>query len=112
MSPEYIISLVVTSIVAVIMLGIGISQLKSKTPVGFYSGEQPPSADELSDVPSWNKKHGMMWIIYGVVIIVSHMLGAIIDYDVWFAVFFCSALIVPIIFMCWYHHRLTKIYKR
>ena len=59
-----IISAVVFGFVALIMLGIGISQLKSKDPVGFYTGEKPPEKERLSDVNAWNKKHGMMWVIY------------------------------------------------
>ena len=55
-----IISGVVFGFVALIMFGIGISQLKSKDPVGFYTGEKPPEKERLSDVNAWNKKHGML----------------------------------------------------
>lgn len=65
-------------IVAMIMLGIGFSQLKSKEPVGFYTGEKLPKVDQLSDVNSWNKKHGVMWIIYGICIIGSWICSAFI----------------------------------
>lgn len=34
-------------------------QLKSKKPVGFYSGEKTPSEDEISDMYMWNKKHAL-----------------------------------------------------
>lgn len=37
-------------IVSAIMIGIGISQIRSRDPVGFYSGEKPPKEDELIDV--------------------------------------------------------------
>lgn len=62
------ISLAIYGGVAALMIGIGISQLRSKKPVGFYSGVKPPREDELSDVGAWNKKHGIMWIIYGAII--------------------------------------------
>ena len=39
-----IISGVIFGIVAIIIFGIGISQLKSKDPVGFYTGEKPPKS--------------------------------------------------------------------
>ena len=55
---EYIISLVIFSLVTIVMIIIGISQMRSKKPVGFYSGEKPPREEELSDVVAWNKKHG------------------------------------------------------
>jgi hypothetical protein len=32
------------------MIGIGVSQLKSRAPVGFYTGEKPPTEEELTDV--------------------------------------------------------------
>ncbi len=76
-----IISGVIFCIVAMVMLGIGVSQLKSKEPVGFYTGEKPPKVDQLSDVNSWNKKHGVMWIIYGICIIGSWICSAFIGGD-------------------------------
>ena len=57
-----IISGVIFCIVAMIMLGIGVSQLKSKEPVGFYTGEKPPKVDQLSDVNSCNVDH--LWHLY------------------------------------------------
>lgn len=68
MNIENIFCFVIYVIVAAIMVGIGIVQLKSKKPVGFYSGEKPPRPEELSDVEAWNKQHGMMWLIYGGII--------------------------------------------
>ena len=60
----YIISLVVFLLVSMVMIIIGISQIRSKQPVGFYTGEKLPREDELSDVVAWNKKHGYMWVVY------------------------------------------------
>ena len=60
-----IISGVTFGLAALIMIGIGISQLKSRNPVGFYTGEKPPKKEQLSDVNAWNRKHGTMWIVYG-----------------------------------------------
>ena len=54
------ICFIIYLLAALIMVGIGVLQRKSKTPVGFYTGEKPPAAQELSDVSSWNKKHGAM----------------------------------------------------
>ena len=45
-----IISGVIFCVVALIMFGIGISQLRSKDPVGFYTGVKPPQKEQLSDV--------------------------------------------------------------
>lgn len=110
---EIIFGSVIYSLVAVIMFGIGISQYKSKKPVGFYSGEKPPLESELTDVAMWNKKHGKMWIWYGVVIILSYVCGIpFINRDsVWCVVPMCGGTIVPIPLMIRYHSKLIKQYK-
>ena len=56
MTAENIIGFVIYALVALFMMGIGIVQLKSKDPVGFYSGEKPPKAENITDVKAWNKK--------------------------------------------------------
>lgn len=107
-----ILGLVVYVLCAALMIGIGISQIKSKKPVGFYSGEKPPCAEFLSDVDEWNKKHGMMWIIYGIVIILSWCIGAMIGDSIWCVLPMCGGLIVPVGVMVWYHHRLIRKYVK
>lgn len=112
---ETIMCFVIYLLVALVMIGIGVSQLKSKTPVGFYSGEKPFEAGELSDVPMWNKKHGKMWIIYGVIIIFSGLAGTfLIGADAaWQVVLIPMAggVVAPIIWMIGYHERLVHKYK-
>lgn len=107
-----IIAFICYAVTALIMVGIGIAQLKNKNPVGFYSGEEPPKASELSDMDAWNKKHGAMWLIYGFVIFISYSIGAGMLESVWCLIPMCGGVIVPIPFMIWYHHRLIKQYKR
>ena len=111
---EFIFGLVIYLLVAVIMLSIGISQYKSKKPVGFYSGEKPPLECELTDVEAWNKKHGKMWIWYGVIIIVSYLVGVpfLIADSVWCVLPMCGGIIVPILLMIRYHHKLIREYKK
>ena len=55
---ENIIGFVILFICAIPLIVIGITQMKSKEPVGFWSGVKPPSRDEVLDVPTYNKKHG------------------------------------------------------
>ena len=116
MTASDVIIFVIYLVVAAIMVGIGISQLKSLSPVGFYTGERPPKEDELTDVQVWNKKHGMMWMIYGIIIISSYFGGLGLGYltgdSILFIIPLCGGTIVPIIVMCWYHHKLIKKYKR
>lgn len=57
---EYIISLVIYGLISLIMIGIGVSHIKSKEPVGFYTHEQAPRKQEITDILEWNKKHGVM----------------------------------------------------
>ena len=111
---EFIFGFVVYLFVATIMLGLGISQYKSKKPVGFYSGEKPPLESELTDVNAWNKKHGKMWIWYGGIIIISYLMGIpfLIADSVWCVLPMCGGIIVPIPLMIRYHHKLIKEYKK
>lgn len=111
---EIIFGLVIYLLVAAIMLGLGISQYKSKKPVGFYSGEKPPLESELKDVTAWNKKHGKMWIWYGIVIIVFYAVGIpfVKSDSVWCVVPMCGGIILPLPFMIRYHHELMRKYKK
>ena len=97
-------------ICALVMFGIGISQFKSREPVGFYSGEKPPSREQLSDVEAWNKKHGIMWIIYGGCIVVSWVLGLLMGDSVYSLIPYTVGLIIPVFIMVMYHHKLIKKY--
>ena len=95
---------------ALLMFGIGISQIKSRKPVGFYSGENPPDEKELSDVNAWNKKHGVMWILYGLCIVFAWVCGLIIGNSLLLLIPYLICLLLPIPFMVRYHHKLIKKY--
>ena len=111
---EVIFCFVIYLFVAVIMFGIGFSQYRSTKPAGFYSGEKPPLESELTDVSAWNKKHGKMWIWYGVIIIVSYLIGVpfLIADSVWCVLPMCGGIIVSIPLMIRYHHKLIREYKK
>ncbi len=108
MNASGFIAMGIVFIVAIIMIGIGLSQYKSKKPVGFFSGEQPPAEEELSDVLSWNKKHGIMWIIYGLMILISYVIGVRISNSDWQLLLIFGGMFIPLIFMVWYHNTLLK----
>ena len=114
MTAPNVICLIIYILVASLMIGIGLSQLRSKKPVGFYSSEQPPKEDELKDVIAWNKKHGTMWLIYGVIILISYFIGAMIGIEdtAWSIIPMCGGTLLPIIFMIYYHNRLKKEYMK
>ena len=93
-----------------LMIIIGLVQFNSKKPVGFYSGVKPPQAEELTDVNAWNKKHGMMWIIYGIIIIACWVCGLFMGDSLLVLIPYCVGLILPIFFMMAYHNKLIGEY--
>ncbi len=95
---------------ACIMWGIGISQLKSKKPVGFYTGEKAPSADEISDVRAWNRKHGRMWICYGFCLAAAWGLSILLGDSFLMVLTLLILPIAPFPVMVWYHNSLIKRY--
>jgi hypothetical protein len=107
-----IVSLIIYGFVSLMMISIGVSQFKSKTPVGFYTGEKPPKAEELTDVSAWNRKHGMMWVLYGVVILLSWFAGFLAGDSSWAAIPLVLGVCIPLIFMIFYHSALVKRYKK
>ena len=94
------------------MVGIGISQLKSRKPVGFYTGEKPSKEDEITDVRAWNKKHGLMWLIYGGIIITGFGIGTTLGDSLWCLIPMLGGILLPLPVMIWYHHRLIQLYKK
>lgn len=110
LTAENMVGFIIFAFVAAFMMGIGISQIRSKQPVGFYSGEKPPRAEDLTDVAAWNKKHGWMWMVYGVVILLSYFAGALFGDTIWSAVPMVSGVIVPLPFMILGHNKLRKRY--
>ena len=107
---DIIIPLFIFSYVSLIMIAIGIMQYKSKKPTGFYTGETPPNAEQLTDVTAWNHRHGMMWIIYGIVIIVSFLFGLLIPHEVLSALLPVAIILGALPVMILYHHKLKKQY--
>ncbi len=107
---DVIIPAFIFSYVALMMIIIGIVQYKSQKPTGFYTGETPPKAEQLTDVTAWNHRHGMMWIIYGVVIIVSFFAGILIPHEVVSALLPIVILLGALPVMILYHHKLKHKY--
>jgi len=107
-----IIGCFIYGLVALIMIGIGIANLKSKKPVGFYSGEKPPTKDELTDWEEWNKKHGRMWIIYGCIIFISYFIGFTMIDSIACIIPMTGGMIIPIPVMIHKHNKYLEIYKK
>ncbi len=109
---EMIIVLAILTFVAAIMIVIGLCQVfKTDAPVGFYNVADPPKKDEISDVILWNKKHGRMWIAYGLCIELGFWVGYILPTDEIKMIFMMGGVLLPLPFMVLGHHKLEKKYK-
>lgn len=113
MNEGMIVGLVVISLVAGIMAAIGIYQVSRKdAPVGFYNVIDPPKKEEISDVIQWNKKHGMIWITYGICIELGFWLGYVMPVEILEMIFMMGGVVIPLPFMVLRHRSLEKRYKK
>lgn len=110
MDAENIMALCIMSFVALIFIGNGISQYKSRKPVGFYTGEKPPKEEELTDVRAWNRAHGFMWSGYGILIIASWVSAVFVKNEVVSVVVTFTIIIGGLAGMIVGHHLLIKKY--
>lgn len=111
MTAEIVISTVILFISAAPMIIIGISQYRSKEPVGFWSGKKPPQRAEITDVKAYNQKHGLMWISFGVGFVLCFVCG--LFWGGLVAGCLCMIEVAGGIFaMIAYHNRLNRIYYK
>lgn len=110
---EMIVSLFCLLLSVVPLLVIGIVQFRNTRPVGFWSGVKPPLAKNVTDVRAYNRRHGIMWIVYSVGLAVAFFSGYIIDSSgvVWSIMVFVWA-VGGILVMMLYHNHLEKKYVR
>ena len=109
---ENIIMIIILAWCAFIMIVVGIFQMKSKDPVGFYTFEKPLKREQVADVGSWNRKHGMMWIAYGVGMLLSYLLGCLIENKGFSYIVLLAVTLGAIPVMIVYHHWLKKKYVK
>lgn len=113
MNTETILGLVIFSSVAVLMFLIGLLQFKNREkPVGFFNTENPPEKEEITDVLLWNKKHGMLWILYGICIELGFLLGSVMPLAALEIVFTIGGVIIPLPVMIHRHYVLERTYRR
>ena len=72
-----VVSFIVTFIPAMHLIILGILQYRSKKPVGFWTGKKPPAEEAFTDITAYNKKHGIMWILYGAGIVPAVMISVV-----------------------------------
>jgi len=109
---ENIIAFVIVLLASMIFIVIGISQIRSKEPVGFYTGEKPPKKEQLLDMGAWNKKHGCMWIVYGLSIIAAFIICLFVTTEIIAATILLCIIIGAFPVMILYHRHLKKMYYR
>ncbi len=56
-----IIGFIIWSVVSLVMLGIGISVLRSDKAAGFYTGVKAP---EVRDIKKYNRAVALLWFAY------------------------------------------------
>lgn len=112
---EMIVALFVLSWSVIPLLVIGIVQFRSKRPVGFWSGVKPPLPENVTDVRAYNRKHGIMWMVYGAGLAFSFLGGCVIDSsgsNGAVAILICVWAVGGILVMMVYHTHLEKKYVR
>ena len=104
-------ALTIGAVVSLILIIIGIVQIRRKTPVGFYTGEVPPLESHLKSVRGWNISHGLLWIGYGLILIFSFLAAAFWDIDsLYKSLLLFAAAILPLFLMVLGHHLLIRKY--
>lgn len=111
MTSETIVAMVVVLIGILPILIIGIVQFRSKNPVGFWSGKEPPRAEQITDVKAYNRRHGLMWILYGAGFVLCFGCGYFAG-ERFTAILCIVEGIGGMLAMIAYHNRLNRKYFR
>ncbi|HBA67866.1 MAG TPA: hypothetical protein DCZ40_00685 [Lachnospiraceae bacterium] len=111
MTAEIIISSVIMLISTAPIIIIGIVQYRSKEPVGFWSGKEPPQKEQITDVKAYNRKHGLMWMLLGTGLILCFLCGLPFGGDI--AGYLCMIEVIGgILGMIAYHEKLDRMYRK
>ena len=111
MTPEEIGGAIITclcyGIVVLATLGIGIHQYRMKTPATFYTGEKAPDPAQVRDLRLWNRRHGLMWIGYAL-LVTGCMVASFFTPGLWQLLPLMGGMLLPLPFMIAYHEHLKK----
>ena len=102
-------AMIVTLICVLPIIIFGIVQYRSKKPVGFWSGMEPPKKEQITDVKAYNKKHGLMWIYYGLGFVLCFECGLFLG-ETMAAILSVTECIGGLIVMILYHNKLNRMY--
>ena len=106
---EKIILFTVLLICAMPLIILGISQYNSADPVGFWTGKKPPAKEQITDVKAYNRRHGLMWILYGVGILVCFFTTVFVGLKTAMFLVLAESL-GGIVVMVVYHNKLEQTY--
>lgn len=107
---EIILNIVINGFVALLMIGIGISMIVGKEPTGFYTGEKAHTKDEIKDVKKWNLIHGLMFVIYGALVILMAIIMIFISENALSVIIYFAVYLLPLPVMILIHSYLEKNY--
>lgn len=111
MRAETIFFLIIMLVSMTPIVIIGIVQYKSKNPVGFWSGKKPPQKEQITDVKAYNRKHGLMWILYGMGCIFCCVCG--LPFGDGVSACLCMIEIIGGVFIIIaYHNKLERMYRK
>ena len=97
---------------AVLMFGIGIYQWRSEKPARLSTGEPTIDPNDLTDVKAWNRKHGMMWILYGLCLLAGLFISLQIKDSLYAGILMMAFCLLPILAIPVYHDHLIRQYHR
>ena len=105
---DWIIYLLACGFTAAILAGIGLFQLRSGEPVGFYTGQKPPKPQELTDVRAWNRGHGRLWLFYGAAVLLAGFLPLFVKNGLVLAAALAALVFGGLLALLWGHRRLMR----
>ena len=111
MTAENIMAAVIVCICSLPIIIIGIAQYRSKEPVWFWSGKKPPEREQVTYVKAYNRKHGVMWLIYGIGFLLCFFCGWPFGGSI-AAILSSAECIGGIFVMILYHNRLDRRYLK
>lgn len=112
MSAETVAGMITVVICSVPYLIMGYVQKNSAEPVGFWTGKNPPPKELVTDVTAYNRKHGRMWLCYGLGMIASFFGGMFFGDELAAFLFFGGEALGGIVLMILYHNHLEKKYVK
>ena len=107
-----ILYIVIIALTAMLMIGIGIFQYGGKNPAQISTGAPPVRAEELTDVRAWNHRHGIMWMLYGVIMLAGLGLSFAFQKPLYSGMTILAAVCLPVLFIPVYHNYLKKKYMK